>query len=534
MFVRNRLFAAFSIAFLSGCAAVNAPEGGPRDEKQPLLVTTTPANASTNFTGKTITLEFDEDVKPQDLNKELIVTPNTGNTYNATSDRKKIILEFSKPLEENTTYFLSFRDGIVDITEGNKAPEVTLSFSTGEKLDTASVMGKVIDYITAAPEANITVAMYPEKDTGNIKTQKPYYFTRTNTDGSFKLQNIKNGNYRIFAHNDKNTNEVYDQETEKIGYLLNQISVNPIADSVIIKTVRLDSKKPFLVTTEKALDQNVLVFSEGIQALTFQPIGKNPAEKKLLFTTDPTGKRTTVYPENGKLPEAILAISVDSSGNQGQDTIKFALANKPQIPKKLTYKLDKTELQTDEANQIKITFPVPIIITGKQPFSILEDTTTKINPSYPQDYQLNSNQTELILTYTAKAKKTAELLPDTTQFTAINGKPFQKQSQKFNITRKASTGSISGTVKTNSKNYAVELLNEGQQLLKTERNIKRLQYQDLQPGNYTIRVKVDENNDGNWSLGNKQFTAFPEKLYIYPKPINVRANWEIEDIDLVF
>ena len=534
MFVRNRLFAAFSIAFLTGCAAVNTPEGGPRDEKKPLLVTTTPANGSTNFTGKTITLEFDEDVKPQDLNKELIITPNTGNSYNATSDRNKLILEFSKPLEENTTYFLSFRDGIVDITEGNKAPEVTLSFSTGDKLDTASVTGKVIDYLTATPEANITVAMYKEKDTGNIKTQKPYYFTRTNTDGSFKLQNIKNGNYRIYAHNDKNTNEIYDQETEKIGYLLNPISVNPKADSVILKTVRLDSKKPFIVTNEKALDQNVLVFSEGIQNLNFKTLDKNPVDKKLLITTEPTGKRTTVYPEAGKLPESILALSVDSSGNQGIDTVKFALTNKPVIPARLTYKIDKTELLTDEPNQIKIIFPVPVTITGKQVFSIIEDTATKITPAYPKDYQLNSNQTELILTYTPKAKKTVELIPDTTQFQAINGKPFQKQTQKFSITRKASTGSITGSVKTDHKNYTVELLNESQQIIKAEKNIKRLQYSDLQPGNYTVRVKIDENNDGKWSLGNKQLTTLPEKLYTYPKPINVRANWEIEDIDLVF
>ena len=32
----------------------------------------------------------------------------------------------------------------------------------------------------------------------------------------------------------------------------------------------------------------------------------------------------------------------------------------------------------------------------------------------------------------------------------------------------------------------------------------------------------------------KELKKAPEKLYKYPKPINVRANWEIEDIDLVF
>ena len=158
MFVRNRLFAAFSIAFLTSCAAVNAPEGGPRDQKNPQLVSTTPADRTTNFSGQTITLEFDEDIRPKDLNKELIITPNTGNAYNVKNDRQKIILEFSKPLDENTTYLLSFNKGIEDITEGNKASAVTLAFSTGNQLDSASVSGKVLDYVTQMPESNITVA----------------------------------------------------------------------------------------------------------------------------------------------------------------------------------------------------------------------------------------------------------------------------------------------------------------------------------------------------------------------------------------
>lgn len=534
MFVRNRLFAAFSIAFLTGCAAVNAPEGGPRDEKKPLLVSTTPADKTTNFSGKIITLEFDEDVQPKDLNTELIITPNTGNTYNARSERKNIILEFNKPFEENTTYFLSFRNGIEDITEGNKAPEVTLSFSTGPNLDTASVSGKVVDYITQLPESNVTVAMYPENDTANIKTAKPYYFTKTNTDGSFQLRNIKNGNYKIYAHNDKNTNEIYDQENEKIGYLTELIKVNPKADSVIIKTVLLDTKKPFVVSTENSTDQNILVFNEGIQSITFQTIDQIPVEKKLLMNMDLTGKRLSVYPDNGKLPESIVALSVDSSGNKGVDTVKFALINKPTIPAKLSFTVDKQELVSGVINNIKITFPVPVQVTGKSPFQFLEDTTRKLIPAYPKDYQLNANNTEMVISYEPKALRTAELILDTTQILAVNGKPFQKQKHPMTITRRANTGSIAGKIKTNYQNYQVELLDEKNQVIKRDKNIRTIKYDELQPGNYFIRVKIDENNDGKWSLGDKALKTSPEKIYLYPKPIAVRANWEIEDIDLVF
>src|SRR5690606_13701042 len=141
----------------------------------------------------------------------------------------KITLEFRDDLEENTTYLLNFREGIEDVTESNKIEPLTLAFSTGSQLDTGSVSGQVVYYLNQKPESNITVGLYPESDTNNIRNHRPYYFAKTNEQGNFELNNLKAGNYRIFAHNDKNGNEFYDQENERIGYLLQPISVNPTA-----------------------------------------------------------------------------------------------------------------------------------------------------------------------------------------------------------------------------------------------------------------------------------------------------------------
>ena len=89
-------------------------------------------------------------------------------------------------------------------------------------------------------------------------------------------------------------------------------------------------------------------------------------------------------------------------------------------------------------------------------------------------------------------------------------------------------------LKRNLLKSGLELLDDKNQVIKTENNVMKLFYPDLLPGNYQIRVKIDENNDGKWALGDKKLKNLPEKLYVYPKIVNVRANWEIEDIDLVF
>ncbi|MBK0403582.1 Ig-like domain-containing protein [Adhaeribacter sp. BT258] len=534
MCAQNRLFAAFSLLFLSGCAAINAPEGGPRDEKKPSLTSISPANGTTNFKGKTITMAFDEDVRPNDLNKQLIISPNTENTYTVRNDRKTITVEFDKELEANTTYFLNFREAVEDITESNKAAPITLSFSTGAFLDTGSVTGTVMDYITSRPESDLTIAMYPESDTNNIRDHKPYYFTKSNSDGSFQLKNIKAGNYWIFAHGDKNANEYYDQQKEKIGYLLKPVAVNPRADSVVLKTVLLDTQKPFVLKTENFLDQNTIEFNEGIKTLLFRTVARPPKEMKLTYLQSPDGKKITVFPEKGSLTTQLVALSTDSAGNAGIDTVKFKLTGSRGIAERLNFKVEQNELQAEVENDIKIIFPIPVQITGIQPFTLIEDTTRKITPNFPKNYKLSQNNTELTLKYTPKALKQVELQIDTTQIVAINGKALQKQNISFTISRKATTGSISAIIKTNYQAYSVELLNEQGKVLDVKQNVRTVNYPQLVPGNYNIRVKIDEDKDGKWELGDKHLKTSPEKIYVYPKPISVRANWEIADLILTF
>lgn len=532
--VPNRLFAGLSLLFLTGCAAVNAPEGGPRDETKPVLRETTPKNGSTNFKDKTITLIFNEDVQPKDLGKELIMTPNTGTSYSVRNDRESISLIFDKNLEPNTTYLLDFRQGIVDVTESNPAENVRLSFSTGAFLDTAYVAGTVKDYITGTPENNLIIGLYKEGDTSNVRNQKPYYFTRTNPDGSFRLQNLKAGSYRIFALNDKNNNEYYDQEKEKIAYLSQPINIQTKLDSVNLKTVLLDTKKPFVVSTENNLDLNTLVYNEGVASIKFQTLEAKPKEEKLLYNASEDGKRIIIYPKQGALPQQIVALAIDSSSNMGADTVKFALTGKKAIPENLTITSARAEIPTKTLNELEFIFPVPVTITGKQPFTIIEDTTTRIVPAYPKDYSFNENNTILKLSYQTKANKVVEVIPDTTQFSAINGTRFRKQIIGYNINTKAATGSFSGTIKTTYKNYWLEILDEKGKVVNRLSNPKKFRMDNQQPGSYTIRVKIDANNDGKWQIGDKDFKLAPEKVYVYPKPVVVRSNWEIADLVLVF
>ena len=52
--------------FNGGCAQIGMPTGGPKDSLAPVIVRTDPAPGATNFTGRTITFQFDEYIELQD------------------------------------------------------------------------------------------------------------------------------------------------------------------------------------------------------------------------------------------------------------------------------------------------------------------------------------------------------------------------------------------------------------------------------------------------------------------------------------
>ena len=50
----------------------------------------------------------------------------------------------------------------------------------------------------------------------------------------------------------------------------------------------------------------------------------------------------------------------------------------------------------------------------------------------------------------------------------------------------------------------------------------------LDPGNYNIRVFIDENKNGFWDAGTITPSKSSEKIKIYPEVIKVRPNWEMD------
>ncbi|WP_276498396.1 Ig-like domain-containing domain [Pontibacter litorisediminis] len=531
------LIAASMATGMVACATQSPPQGGPRDETPPKLLNSSPKDQQLNVDTRTVVLEFDEEVQQNTLNKELLITPNINNPYKVIPNRNTLTLEFEKPLRDSTTYTFNFRNGITDITEKNKAQGLKLSFSTGSFIDSSRVSGTVVNLMKQTPEKEALVLLYQAEDTLSVRKNRPYYLTSTDAQGRFELENVKEGNYRMYALVDKNNNSYYDTEEERIAYLAKPITITPATDTVKLQTVRIDTKKPILLNRGKFTDRFVAGYNEGVQGFYARPVG---AKDTIMSKALPDGKTIELFKtaafSGGK---AILA-AVDSSGNSTSDTLEIAFTGKPSTRiKGAALKVMNSGQNAGYriGQQIVVELQTPVRIAGKTPVRLMTDSVVVQELQYPEQVKLDQTNTELSFDIPSIGSNIRQLTIalDSTAIQPLEGAAIALPPLDLAIIEgKGTTGSLSGNIATDYTSYTLQLLTTDYKVVEERSAAKNFRFRNVAPGTYYLRVLIDENGNGKWDKADPEFKREPEPVYMHPTTVEVRANWELEDIDLKF
>ncbi len=230
------------------CANMKAPSGGPKDIYPPIVVESDPPNYTVNFSEDKIVLSFNEFVAVSDVSTEVFISPPFQNTPEIKTRGKSVIISIDEPLHDSITYSIYFGKAIKDITEGNAMVNYTYVFSTGEKIDSLSVPGEVIDAFTLKPREDVLVMLYEDNnDTIPFDSLpylvKPAYLTRTTQAGYFILNNLKEKEYMLFALTDNNLNSTYEQGEEEVachGTLVSPLYIAvPVPDSLLMDSLAI-------------------------------------------------------------------------------------------------------------------------------------------------------------------------------------------------------------------------------------------------------------------------------------------------------
>lgn len=514
------------------------------DTEAPALISSIPPDKSINFHNNSIELVFDEWIKQNDLKQQLIITPYTENEYKISIKKNKLLLEFKEPFDSNTTYTFYFRGGIKDITEANLSNNLTLAFSTGSYIDSASIEGKVTDLMTNIPVNDVIVALYDAKDTTHIKTGKPLYFTKTNEEGVYKLENLKKMSYEMYALSDKNSNLIYDQRIEKVGYLINEIADSALSGSFDtshqfkqdIQIFQLDDEPPIFVRKHSENGNYKIEFNEGIKTLklALKEPGIKPA---LIHDLSEDGKFLNIYNTLNFTDSVSIKITATDSSENTLAIEKKILFNAPQTDtiKKLIMKvLPKENSKINPDLVATITFNKPVKDFKTDAIEILEDSANKIQLTYPADLEWNNYKTVLYLKKRLNAQDSIKLIIKKHTFLSIQNDTNQYQELNYKIKKETNYGLISGNFKTDETHYTIQLLDQKFKVIDTIQNKPSFQFSYIKPGSYQIRVLIDDNNNGKWDKGNYENRALPEPVIFYDETIMLRANWEILDINFEY
>lgn len=523
------LFFAFMVMALWQCAKRGSPSGGPKDTTPPKLVRAEPENFTTNFKAKKIRLYFDELIKLEDVQNQLVVSPPFKNPATITpmgAPSKYIEVEIKDTLRENTTYTINFGQSIVDNNEKNPNSFLTYVFSTGDYLDSLTLTGAVSDAVNLKADEFISVMLYEMDSTYTDSTvfkQPPLYITNTGDSlPFFELKNLKGGKYALFGLKDVNKNNMFDQSQDKIGFIADTITVP--TDSIYVLNLFREQLN-YKASVPSMVAKNKIIFGyQGdyrdmvIESLTTLPdsvsttLLKERDKDTLNYWLSPTELDSIIFTVRNDKVEAI-------------DTFTVKMRDLP---------MDSLKLSTSVTG--KFNFEDTFSILANTPIVALDTSQVSLNvsDSIPMSYTFVldtlKNKVDFDFEVEPNQKYSFSLMPGAiTDFFGM-----QNDTLDYNL----STGSfadygnlrmiLGGDV---TYPIVVQLTNEKgvvqREIVASE--AQTFEFNHLNPGNYIARVIFDSNGNGKWDTGNYLKKQQPEKISYYPGTIEIRANWEKEE-----
>ncbi|MDO3693815.1 Ig-like domain-containing protein [Wenyingzhuangia sp. chi5] len=507
--------------FLGSCARMGSPTGGPKDSIPPVMAIAKPANKTTSFNAEKIVIVFDEYIKFEKLNSQLIISPPMEKKPIIKPEvgvSKKISIEFLEPLTPNTTYTINFGNSIIDNNEGNKLGKFSYVFSTGPLLDSLSISGNVIDPLTDKKIENISVMAYKNANDTLVGHYTPNYLSNTLDSTYYSLENLSEANYKLIALEDKNNNYKYDKGLERIAFLNQDIDLkaaDTIDDFILFKEPR-DNK----IMRPTQTSGHVIIL--GYQGKDIPEVSASGIAKNNYFVSKPSSK-DSLYFWFKEFPKDSITINIK------QDTLFESFTRMPRDLKMDSLIVKSTIKGTLHPNDsLILSSNIPIDFINKDSIQVLEQD------SIPIDYTITNNawKQSLLVDFKRQPNKYYSLVLKELAFTDILHQYTGKQIVKLKTVDLEEYGDIILDVKNpNNLRLLIEISNDSFKT-KTVQIIddsQEVSFKQLPPGEYHARVIQDLNKNNKFDNGNFELRIQPEPINNLNKKLTLRANSEINE-----
>lgn len=565
-----------AVVLLAACAQVVAPSGGPKDVDPPKVIGLEPENFTTEMSTKTIRIDFDEFIQLSEPATKILISPPLEKSPEYRLKRKSLYIKLPDSLLPSTTYSINFGDALKDNNEGNVLEGMTYVFSTGTFIDSMQVRGSVHYALDGQPSEGALVMLYDlDVDSLPYKTT-PYYFAKTDASGNFLLANLKNTEYRIFALEDANANFKYDQQEEKIAFIdsmikpdlppakpdtagsaLDSTAVDSVAiDTVVVGKAVAGTGQPKFTTYKLRMfqEQDTIQFLQRtisnrfgrIQFVYNLPVGKFrvlPLDTVLNSgwrIKDYSALRDTVTLWLNDLESDSLKLLVQA--DRGKiDTVEIALKEREATFKVSTGRGKKKTVEfklgggfvngrnrsPKPADSLLLKFSHPIANIAIDSITLRKDSVEVPFSMVVHDSAFR--EFALIHSWESGSKYELSILPGA--FTDIFDLTNDTIESKFTGMKLEDLGKVIVLMTPPAgKSVILELTTTDGKLLESSviKQKKSTTYLQLSPAKYGLRAIIDSNDNGAWDTGEYLKHIQPEHIVIYDKPVEVRANWDLE------
>lgn len=513
--------------FFTNCAKRGTITGGPKDTIAPKIVGSLPENFSANFKGSEIKINFNELIKVKDISKQLIISPPLKKQpiiIPQGSASKFISIKLLDTLQENTTYSFNFGQSISDNNENNPYSQFKYVFSTGNYIDSLTVVGKIKDAYNQKPDNFVSILLYDAKTftDSTVYKETPLYVTNTlDSLKVFSLENLKEGSYQIIALKDMSGNNKFDPKSDKIGFLNEPITL-PTSTAYELE---LFAEKPSFKAFRPTQESNNKLF-----------MGYEGNPKNLKVSAKKGNKNIPIkmakFPEKDKDSVQLFFPKIEL------DSLEIVVENET-YSKSFTSKLknlkESDSLKIDAKTQGTLSFREQFILKSSTPIISIDNSKITLRNKdsvavkFTSSYDDFNQEIKFDFKKEEEQKYTLEILPEA--FTDFY--ETKNDSLKF----EANTRLISdyGNLKVNLSGVKrfpliLEILDEKGEVMYSKISQKEtaLIFETIEPKQYTLRVIYDDNANGFWDTGDYLAKKQAEEIIYYPKKIDVRANWDVE------
>jgi uncharacterized protein (DUF2141 family) len=516
------------VSILASCAQRGRPDGGPRDLDPPKFVNSNPENYTTNYNKDEVIINFNEFLKLVDARQQIFFSPPIEPRpaiFPMGQASKTVRLDISRDsLDDNTTYTVNFGKSIEDNNEGNKLPYFKYVFSTGDYVDSLQVEGNVFDAFSRVSDGNISVMLYTLDSTYTdsiVYDRVPRYisFVRDSTS-LFSIDNIKPGNYKMVAISDKNNNYKFDPAQDKIGFVSDTVKIpsDQLYDILVFKEeLEFEAVRPKQVSKQ----QFEFGFRGILEDYKIDLISKTSEDFKSKYFRD-LETDTIHYWYKPYLEKDSLLFTFR---NQGRiDTVELRPRQIEEDSLKISeVKIDKNKLLAN----FKLKANTPISRFAKDSIRIMNKDSILVD----FDLEIDTIYNHLVFKFEKEEAQSynINLLPGSiTDF-------FETENDSLYYNYKTRPlidfGNLDLTI-TNIEGFPVivELVDKNgkveSSVYETEKST--VNFRLITPGSYFIRLVYDKNANGKWDTGNFLKRLKPEPVLYEAKPVEIRANWDVQ------